>query len=121
MKQSNEIDKILQLKTIWAKMMDTGFIGLDSVIEPYEDLLCETFEGCWLHNYWHMPRDDSGKKYWLLSDTDSRKKYFYTLKSSTDEDGRKDDCKISWEIFFYELILSERLMEHIYIYNITLL
>ena len=103
------IDKILQLKTIWDKIMDNGPADLTSMIEPYEDLLCETFEGCWLQNFWHMPRNYPGEKYELLSGTYNGKKYYYTLCHSTDENGREKTNKTSWDNFFWELVLNRRL------------
>ena len=111
MKQASEIDKILQLKTIWAQMIDNGPTELSDMIEPYEDLLCETFEGCWLQNYWNMPQTEPWEKYELKSlKSDDGRKYYYTLRQAIeDEDGRKEVAKLNWDNFFWELVLSHRL------------
>lgn len=111
MEQASEIDKILQLKMIWSKMIDHGSIGLSPIIEPYKDLLCETFVGCWLHNHWHMPPDDCGEKYKLLSGTYNGKKDYYTLVHTIDAYGGKITNELSWDSFFYELVLNRRIMD----------
>lgn len=110
MKQASEIDKTLQLKTLWVKMIDNGPTDLSDMIEPYEDLLCETFEGCWLQNCWNMPQTNPREKYMLKSlETDDGRKYYYTLKYAVDEDGRKEVIKMNWDIFFWELVLNRRI------------
>ena len=101
MKTGEELNKIIELKKLWAKMMDHGSMHLFPLIEPYESTLCEAFEGCWLDN-------GNGERYELKIEMEDGRKNWRTWKTDL-VTFRKE--WYFWDTFFCELILRERFLK----------